>query len=75
MLGIVFMVIGVIALAYGALTVLGIINTDTQRDSEMDKKMLSEKNRYFIGRYWAGFQGVIAGVGFIALGVALYFLK
>jgi len=49
MLGIVFMVIGVIALAYGVLTVLGIINTDTRRDSEMDKKMLSEKTGISLG--------------------------
>jgi hypothetical protein len=75
MLGILFIAIGAIALVYGALTVLGIVGTDTHKDSEFDKKLFSDKNRYFIGRYWAGLQGVIAGIGFIALGAALYLMK
>jgi hypothetical protein len=68
-------IIGVFAFIYGALTALGVINPDVRSDSAADKKLLSENHRYFIGRYWAGFQGMIAGVGFIALGLALHFAK
>lgn len=75
MIGIVFLVIGIIALAYGGLIALGIIKTDTPNDSEFDKKLFSGKNRYFIGRYWAGLKGIIAGAAFIALGLILYFVK
>jgi branched-subunit amino acid permease len=75
MVSLLIIIIGVLAFVYGTLTVLGIIKTDVRSDSTADKKLLSEKNRYFIGRYWAGFQGIIAGVGFIALGLALHFAK
>jgi branched-subunit amino acid permease len=68
-------IVGVLAFLYGALTVLGIIHAEVHNDSTADKKLLSETNRCFIGRYWAGFQGVIAGAGFIALGLALHFAK
>jgi hypothetical protein len=75
MLSLLFIIIGVLSFMYGASTVLGIINSDVRSDSAADKKLLSEKNRYFIGRYWAGFQGMIAGVGFVALGLVLHFAK
>ncbi len=39
----------------------------------MDKKLLSKETRYFIGRYYAGFQATIAGLGAIALGLIIYF--
>jgi hypothetical protein len=41
----------------------------------MDKRLFSDKNRYFIGRYWAGVQGIIAGIGAIGLGLILHFAK
>ena len=36
-------VVGVLALEYGTLTVLGIINTGVHNDSAPDKKLRSEK--------------------------------
>jgi hypothetical protein len=41
----------------------------------MDKRLISEKNRYFIGRYLAEVKFIIGGLGAIALGVALYFVR
>lgn len=70
-----FIVVGIAGVLYGALTFFGHIKTDVSRSSEMDKKLLSEKNRYFIGRYLSGFQFVIAGLGAIALGIILYISK
>jgi hypothetical protein len=72
---IVIIVAGIGCIIYGTLRLSNVIRTDTQHDSEMDKKLISEKNRYFIGRYLAGVKFIIAGVGAIALGVALYFVR
>jgi hypothetical protein len=66
-------VIGVACLIYGVVKVTGIKAEDTSKDSDLDKKLMSEKSRYFIGRYWAGAKLIIAGFGAIALGAALYF--
>jgi hypothetical protein len=71
----VIVIVGVLSFTYGTMIALGIIRTDIHKDSKADEELLSENNRYFIGRYWAGFQGMIAGVGFIALGLALHFAK
>jgi hypothetical protein len=68
-------VIGVACLIYGVVKVTGIKPEDTSKDSDLDKKLMSEKTRYFIGRYWAGAKLITAGLGAIALGVALYFLQ
>lgn len=65
--------VGIISLIYGFLSVFGRIKEDISKDSEMDKKLFSKKTRYFIGRYYAGFQFIIAGFGAIALGLILYF--
>jgi hypothetical protein len=55
------------------LSVLGRTKQDLSKDTELDKKIFSEKSRYFIGRYYAGFQFVIAGLGAIALGLIILF--
>jgi len=34
---------------------------------------LSEKSRYFLGRYYTGFKIITAGAGAIALGLIIYF--
>jgi hypothetical protein len=62
---------GLIIFTHGVLKVSGIVKEDVTKDSELDKKMLSEKNRYFIGRYYAGSQAIIAGLGAILLGLIL----
>jgi hypothetical protein len=64
---------GIASLVYGTLTVLGVTNNDLSKDSDLDKKLLSENTRYFIGRYYAGFQFIIGGLGAIALGLIIYF--
>ena len=71
----IFIVIGIIMFVYGVLRVTGIKMRDISKDSEFDKKFLSEKNRYFITRYWAGSMLMIAGFGAMALGLILYFSK
>lgn len=73
MIGIIITICGVTMFIYGLLITLGVIKTDTSKDSEVDKKLISEKDRYLLGRYNAGFQFIIAGVGAIVLGLAIYF--
>ena len=64
---------GIVSLVYGTLTVLGVTNNDLSKDSDLDKKLLSEKSRYFLGRYYTGFKFISAGAGAIALGLIIYF--
>lgn len=64
--------IGVVSLIYGLLKITGLKREDTSKDTEFDKKALSEKSRYFLGRYYAGIQGIIGGMGLIVLGLILY---
>jgi len=66
------MFVGVISFFYGLFSVFGIIKEDTSKDSEMDKKLLSEETRYFIGRYYAGSQFIMVGIGTVVLGYILY---
>jgi len=75
MLALLIIICGFIPLVYGTLTVLGVVKTDTRNDSEMDRKLFSEYNRYFISRYWGAVQGIIGGVGLIVLGVILHFAR
>src|SRR5216684_3697860 len=63
---------GIASLVYGTLTVLGVTN-DLSRDSDLDKKLLSERSRYFLGRYYTGFEFITAGLGAFALGLIIYF--
>ncbi len=70
-----FIVLGVAMFIHGVLKVTGIVKEDISKDSNFDKKVFSEKNRYFLGRYHAGFQAIIAGLGAIALGLIIYFSK
>lgn len=72
MLGIIIAIIGVSSLTYGALITLGVIKTDVAKDSEFDKKMISGKDRYRLGRYNAGFQFIIVGIGGLILGIGLF---
>jgi len=62
---------GVVSLVYGLLNVSGKTQNDVTKDSALDKKLLSEKNRHFIGRYYAGSQIIIAGLGAILLGLII----
>ena len=73
MTGILFIILGFTGLIYGVLKISGIKKEDISKDSELDKKLLSEKSRYFIGRYWVGSQSVIIGIGAIILGLILYY--
>jgi hypothetical protein len=61
--------------AYGALAVTGLIKTDISQTSEIDAKLISDKNRYFISRYVEGWRFIIAGQGATALGIALLLMK
>jgi hypothetical protein len=72
-MSILLMLGGVVGLVYGTLTVLGITNNDLSKDSDLDKTSLSERSRYFLGRYYAGFKFITAGLGAIALGLIIYF--
>ena len=64
---------GIASLVYGTMTVLGVTNNDLSKDSDLDNKLLSEKSRYFLGRYYTGFKFITAGAGAIALGLIIYF--
>ena len=72
---IIFILIGITMFVYGVLRIAGINIRDISKDSEFDKKFLSEKNRYFVARYWAGSMFTIAGFGAMALGFILYISK
>jgi uncharacterized membrane protein YphA (DoxX/SURF4 family) len=65
--------VGVAMLVHGVLKITGLVKEDISKDSDLDKKIFSARSRYFIGRYYAGFQAVIAGLGAIALGLIIYF--
>jgi branched-subunit amino acid permease len=62
---------GVVSFIYGALNILGLTKNDASKDSEMDKRLMSKKTRYFMGRYYAGIQFMGAGLGAILLGLIL----
>lgn len=64
---------GTASLIYGVLNILGRTKNDLAKDSELDKKVFSEKTRYFLGRYYAGLQFMAAGLGAILLGLIIYF--
>jgi hypothetical protein len=66
-----FIVFGMAGFINGLMKVTGIKREDISKDSKWDKKHLSPETRYFIGRYYAGFQGVVGGVAAIALGLIL----
>jgi len=68
-------IIGIMSVIYGLSSIFGMTKEDFSKDSEMDKKLFSEKTRYFIRRYWAGLQFIAAGLGAIALGFILYFSR
>jgi hypothetical protein len=68
-----FIVAGVISFAYGLLTMTGLKKHDISKDSEFDKKVLSERDRYIIGRYIGPFKLIAAGLGAISLGLILHF--
>jgi len=64
---------GIASVFYGTLSVFGFTNNDISKDSDMDKKLLSEETRYFMSRYYSGFGLMATGVGAIVLGLILYF--
>ena len=71
-MAILLIVAGIVSLIYGILNILGRTKNDVSKDSEMDKKLMSEKTRYFMGRYYAGIQFMGAGLGAILLGLIFY---
>jgi hypothetical protein len=46
-----FIVAGIVSTVYGGLVLFGHKKTDASKASEFDKKVLSEQDRYIIGRY------------------------
>jgi hypothetical protein len=66
-------ILGIISATYGLLNVLGRTKQDLSKDSTIDKKLFSAYTRYFIGRYYAGIQFMLAGLGAIALGLIILF--
>lgn len=72
MVAFLIIILGFTGLIYGVLKISDIKKEDISRDSDLDKKLLSEKSRYFLGRYWLGFQSIIVGVAAITLGLILY---
>jgi hypothetical protein len=72
----IFFILGGVAVAiYGVLILFGLIKTDVSKSSEFDKKVLSGRQRYIIGRYIGPFQLIVAGLAAIALGLILYFAQ
>ena len=45
---------------------------DVSRDTEFSKEMLSPYSRYWIGRYYGPFNGVMAGLLLIGFAVLVY---
>jgi hypothetical protein len=62
---------GIVSFIYGVLNILGLTKNDVSKDSEMDKKLMSKKTRYFMGRYYAGVQFMGAGFAAILLGLII----
>lgn len=62
---------GCALLVRGLLRVFGVLPTSIEGDSEQDKRLFSETNRYFIGRYWSGAQEAIAGFGLIGFAIIM----
>lgn len=71
-MAILLIIAGILSFGYGVLNILGRTKNNLSKDSEMDKKVFSEKTRYFIGRYYAGLQFIAAGLGAILLGLILF---
>ena len=68
-------IIGLGLFIYGILIFFGVIKTDTKKDSDFDKKHISEKTRYFTGRYLNGLKLIGGGLGLVVLGFIIYFAK
>jgi hypothetical protein len=75
MMGIIITIIGIITFVWGFRVTFGFIKTDISKDPEIDKKLLSERSRYFLGRYSAGIELMAAGAGAIFLGIVLFLTK
>ena len=71
-MALVLVVAGIVSFVYGVLTLLG-RTKNWSEDSELDKKLFSERSRYLLSRYYGGLRFLIAGAGAIALGLMLYF--
>lgn len=72
MWGIIILIVGVVLVVYGSLITFGFIKTDISKNSEFDKKLISKKDRYFLGRYNDGIQFIIAGLVAIFIGLVIY---
>lgn len=67
-MGIVLIVIGILCFVYGVLNILGLTKIDTSEDSELGKILMSERSRYFFGRYYVGAQLLVGGLAAVVLG-------
>lgn len=72
MFGIVVAFVGVVLLVYGLMLVFGFIKTDVSQDLDVDRKLISGKNRYRLKRYNSGIQFVVVGIGALILGIGLF---
>ena len=67
-------VVGAFLVVEGVRTLLN-RSPDIDHDSVLDKKLLSPYTRYWIGRYYSGFQLLGAGIGILLLAAFLYSTK
>jgi hypothetical protein len=67
-------VVGAFLVVEGVRTLLN-RSPDIDHDSALDKKLLSPYTRYWIGRYYSGFQLLGSGIGILLLAAFLYLEK
>ena len=46
---------------------------DIERDSALSKRLLAPYTRYWIGRYYAPFNGIVSGLLLIGVAALVYF--
>ena len=67
-------IIGVVFIITSIRTLLNKL-PDMEHDTALSKRLLSPYTRYWIGRYYAGFNGILAGVTLLAMAIILYLSK
>jgi len=70
-----FIIIGIIFFSFGFSVLFGFIKKDISKDNDISKKLFSERERYFMGRYSPGIWFGVVGIMFVILGVVIYFHK
>jgi hypothetical protein len=71
-LPIVLVLSGIVLVSYGVLKLTGFLPTTISQDSEYDKKNLSRKTRFFIGKYIVGWKAIAAGLALAGFGYILF---